>query len=403
MLLAPYDGSAPPSRVMLAPLFLALALGLLAFVAVELVARWWLWRAGYYVWPRHFRRVLQVDRDTMPQLEPQVAFEVNGDGERGPEVGDAEGMLRILAVGGSTVEAALTDQATCWSTVVAALLNAPDARAALGVPRVHVGNVGRSGLTLGSLREVLERTSPRYGRLGEIWVIAGPGDVVRWLERGAPADGAPEPPPVDEVFAQHPELGVGLRLRDLALVECARRAVLSTIRPVRRHAGAGRWIAEARAMRRAATRFRDEVPDAARFLDDVEEQAHALFRVAARCALRTRLVLQPRFRKARYTPEEDALFWGGGIGNPYRGERVTEYYTTRVLMELIDEVDRRLVAVAARHGVAVIDAGTALRPDAGTFYDHFHLTPDGGAQLARLLRDAILDAPTPVTSGPPDR
>ena len=68
-------------------LWTSVALLIAAFIVLEMCARWRIrFRRAYYVLPPGLRLRLHNDRETFPELEPVVRFEVNADGERGPEV-----------------------------------------------------------------------------------------------------------------------------------------------------------------------------------------------------------------------------------------------------------------------------------------------------------------------------
>ena len=77
-------------------------------VLAELASRAWIrFKRAYYVCLPGERLRLHVDRETLPQLDPLVRFDVNRDGERGPEVprlGRGETLYRVLVAGGSQPE-----------------------------------------------------------------------------------------------------------------------------------------------------------------------------------------------------------------------------------------------------------------------------------------------------------
>src|SRR2546425_13323097 len=88
-----------------------------------------------------------MDPDVFPELERRVRFYINADGERGGDVRDGEpGLYRILVAGGSVVECFGLDQPTSWPGSVEQLLKTRESLTALGAPRVHVGNIGHSGV-----------------------------------------------------------------------------------------------------------------------------------------------------------------------------------------------------------------------------------------------------------------
>src|SRR5688572_30312819 len=134
----------------------ALAGLLLTAAAAELAARWWIrHRSHYYVLPPGLRLRLRPDPAVFPQLETDVRFDVNADGERGDDV--PRGVVsRILVLGGSQPEGYLLDQPTTWPGALQRLLNRPDALARMRTPGVHVGSIARSGVGSEGMAVILE-------------------------------------------------------------------------------------------------------------------------------------------------------------------------------------------------------------------------------------------------------
>ena len=139
--------------------YLTMAAGFLGLLIVaELVARWGLGHRAYYVWSPGARLRLHPDPEVFPELERVVRFEVNSDGERGDEAPRRKsGVYRILMTGGSAVEGYLLDQPTNWPAVAQRLLNRQDALRALKARRVHVGNIGKSGVGTAELATIFQR------------------------------------------------------------------------------------------------------------------------------------------------------------------------------------------------------------------------------------------------------
>lgn len=373
-----------------AALLIACACLILALVATELALRAMFRRSGYFVWPRFYRRVIFLDRETFPQLEAVARFEGNGDGERAMACPNGPAVHRVLVLGGSTVESALNDQASSWPAVAEALLNRSGALQVLGANHVHVGNVGRSGMDVQGVAHVLERTLGRYPNLASVWMMVGPGDLMRWLEAGAPPDAAIPPLDVNRLFAENPETTFGLHPKRLALTALMRRLRLRWLRPVERREKAGRWMARARTLRKNAERFITEVPDTSRFLERFEADLDLAVRRASSAARQVVLIRQPSFRKAAYTAEEESLFWNGGIGNAYSGAEVKVFYSTEVILSVLDRIEDCITRVADRHGAVFVETRFAVEQSAATFYDHFHMTPTGAAQLASAVAQAVL-------------
>src|SRR5260370_3120425 len=130
---------------------------------------------------------IRADPEAFPELERRVRFDINADGERGGDVRDGEdGLHRILVAGGSAVECFALDQPTSWPGALERLLNSPDSLHVLGARRVHVGNIGHSGVGSADLDLILERVLPQYGHLDALLIMVAASDVYHWLEGGAP-------------------------------------------------------------------------------------------------------------------------------------------------------------------------------------------------------------------------
>src|SRR5437762_1947916 len=70
--------------------------------------------------------------------------------------------------------------------------------------RVHVGNIGHSGVGAADLDLIFERVLPQYRRLDVIVVMVGASTVYHWLEDGAPPSSPPSVVPESLLFACHP-------------------------------------------------------------------------------------------------------------------------------------------------------------------------------------------------------
>lgn len=355
-------------------------------LAIELAARRMVRCAGYYVLPPGLRLRLHPDPDAFPNLERDVRFEVNRQGERGGEVPAARGLYRILVAGGSQPEGYLLDQQTNWPGALQRALNQPERLAALGASCVHVGNIARSGVGSEALDLILERVLPRYPRLSAIVILVGASDVLRWLEAGAPAEPLP-PVRVADVFRIHPETAFGWRPRHLAILEAMRRARHRFLRPVQASERTCRWIARARAMRARANVVLTDTPDATPMLAHFDLHFRRLLERAKAHADRVVVVRQPWFADAR-TAEELALMWHGGVGQAWQ-EEVTTFYSLDVLSELMTQLDWLAAGIAEDLGVEQLDLMPVLDGSVDTYYDFFHATPTGARVIAAVVAEAL--------------
>ena len=379
------------------PITLA-GLGLL--LLAEAVSRWWLrHRSRYAVWPPHMRQEIRLAREVFPELEPRVRFDINSDGERGAEAPrDRRGLFRVLATGGSAVECFALDQASSWPGVLERLLTEPAMLRRLGggggggrgerTRRVHVGNIGHSGVGAAELDLILERVLPQYEKLDVILIMVGASDVYHWIEEGAPPARPAGRVPEMLVFGAHPRTPLGWQPNRWALAEVARRARRRWLQPLEVKERAGEWQAQARLMRAQATDVRDTMPDAGVMVQNFETHFRRLCARAMDHADRVIVLLQPWF-EGDYTPEEAARFWHGGVGKPWK-ERISTYYSLDIVNRLLDLVHTRAAAVADDLGLDRLTLRSVLTQRARHYFDHDHFTPAGAVVVAQAVAAAVL-------------
>jgi len=366
----------------------ALALLLVLGITAELAARGWMRRrARYAVWPPRMR--VEVRQDLFPELEPRFRFEVNADGERGRDArAHEDGLFRILTVGGSSVECFALDQLTSWPGQLERLLDRPDALELLGARRVHVGNIGHSGVGAAELDMILERVLPNYERLDAIVVMVGASSAYHWLEEGAPPAGEPPVVPEDALFARRPgRQPFGWKPGATALVELIRRSRQALFRRVEIRENTGAWQIAARRMRAQATEIRSSLPDPSGVVQHFEHHFRRALRHAMARSRRVLVLRQPWFEEP-YTAEEQAHFWHGGIGRPWK-EKVSVYFSLEVLNRVLSLIDGRVVAVADELGLPHLNLRPLLNEGLRHYYDHDHFTPHGAAVVAHAVAGAL--------------
>ncbi len=363
------------------------------FIVLETGARWWIrFRRAYYVQPPGLRLRLHIDRETFPELEPVVRFEVNADGERGPEVprvARGERLYRVLVAGGSQPEGYLLDQETSWPGAVHALLAQPRHLVTLGASKVHVGSIARSGIGAEALDLMLARVLPRYARLDAIVILVGASDVLRWLEEGAPSTAAASRVLISDVFKCHPEGRFGWTPKTLALLELLARLRRRWLRPLQVHNHAGKWVRGARAMRARARIIRATMPEPMAMIDHFDRHFRSILQQARTHADRVIVVRQSWFAKDAYTAEETAHMWHGGVGRAWC-EEIATFYSLEVTSRLMALLDGRAARIASDLNVEQIDLTSLLDPNQSTYYDFFHLTPAGAGTVASAVASRLL-------------
>jgi len=364
---------------------------------VELASRWWLrHRSRYAVWPPNLRQEIRLARDVFPELEPKVRFDINTDGERGAEAPrDKRGLYRVLATGGSAVECFALDQPSSWPAVLEAMLNEPGRLPRLGrdVRRVHVGNIGHSGVGAAELDLILDRVLPQYERLDLILIMVAASDVYHWIEEGAPASRPPTRVPEMLLFGAHPRKPLSWRPppSGWGLAEVVRRMRRRWRRSPEVKERAGEWQAEARRMRAQATDVRRAMPDATVMVNNFEEHFRRLCGRALAHADRVIVMLQPWF-EGDYTLEEAARFWHGGVGKPWR-EQISTYYSLDVVNRLLDLLHTRAARVADELGIEHLNLRSELTQRSQHYFDHDHYTPAGARVVAQTVAAAVLASP----------
>ena len=359
------------------------------FVATELFARLWL-RVGdaYWVWTPHRRIHMEIDRETLPSLEPLVRFEVNRDGERGddpPPTGP--GLYRVLVAGGSAAECYFLDQKSTWPRVVQDLLNEPANLEQLSAARVHVGSVARSLVPCWYIRRMLEKTLPRYERIDLAILMVGASDLVGWLEKKGPANVEHGGLPTSSYFGQHPEGPFSWSPKKLALRRVVSRVLQRLRQPIERRERAGKRIAKNRAMRANAKRLLDTAPDPTPMLASYAHDLEEVIETLKGRAKRVIAVGQPWFDK-EFDDAERAVMWNFGAGRPYEQD-VEEYYTHRVASELMGKVDQVTMDVARKTNIEHVDLMPVLERSLSTYYDFYHFTPQGARQVAETVAAAV--------------
>lgn len=357
-------------------------------VAVELGARWWIrHRSRYYMWTPGQRYEMRQDPQVFPQMEPGARIEINADGERGGEVRNNEaGLFRTLVAGGSTVECLGLDQATSWPAVLERLLGSAESLRVLAARKVHVGNIGRSGVASRHLDLIFERMLPQYPHLGAIVLMIGGNDVFQWLAAGTPLELPPSSVTASETFACYPEQQFGWQPKQWATTELARRLRRLWGHPVKERTLA--WIVAARQMRAAATEMRTSVPDPAVILDRFERNFRRILERAAHHADRVLVVRQPWF-ETQYTPDEVTRCWHGGMGDAWN-QHIDVYYSLEVVNDLMRQVDARATAIAEELGMDLLNLRALIPPTLEYYYDFTHFTPAGSALAGQAIAAELL-------------
>jgi lysophospholipase L1-like esterase len=361
------------------------------WVITEAAARFFLARRNYYVWPPNHRIDSELRRDVFPDLSSRTSFIVNRDGERGSQPPPSGiGVYRVLVTGGSAAECYFLDQQECWPVRLQRDLETPAACTALGVTRVHVGAVAKSGLDSTKLYLLLQRILPQYRKMDAVVIMVGMSDILSWMRCSAPETPVFAPPNLEEVFAAYPEKRYDWHpLSATALAECFRLLSRCLCRRGDVRSDAGASVARLRTMRQQATNVKTDVPPHASVLNNYATMLEKSIRLCQKFGSRVLVVGQPWLDTRMLTKEEKLRLWSGSEGDAYR-HNVSTYYSSEVLAQLAIELNGLASRVAKDNGAAMIDVQSCLQPPAACFYDDFHFTPIGAAILANTLTNALL-------------
>jgi lysophospholipase L1-like esterase len=357
---------------------------------IELAARAWIrLRRAYYVFSPRTRHELTLDAATHPQLPPRVRFFVNSDGERGDEFVPRPDTFRILVAGGSTTECYFLDQDDAWPSRVQAHLSTPGSLAILGAKHVHVGSIGSSGMHSGALSLVLRRVLPRYRSLDALILVVGVGDALRWFTEDTPENGQLRVS-LDDYFARHPELSFGLTPRRTGIAEMSRRARDRWLQRVERRDQAGRWVGRARSRLAEAREVREETPDTRHLLANYERNLRAIIELSRQHASQVLVIRQPWFDKSAYSPEELALFWNGGVGEPGM-EGVSVFYSPVALSGVFRQIDDCTGRIAEQCDVPCMELRPVVPSDSSHYYDQVHFSVAGSRAVAEAVAEQLLE------------
>ncbi len=371
---------------------------LVLWFATEAACRLWLRRFGrFYSWTPHTRIRLDLLPDVFPHCDRTTRFDVNSRGERGDEPPGWEAM-HVLAMGGSAVECYMNDQETQWPYRVQVELNRPEALQSLGRPRVHVGNIGRSLMTVEHLNRMIERVFDNYERLDVAFMMVGSSDVVAWTEVGAPESNY-QPKTTNDwgIWRAHPMGPFTWHPVRSATRRCCVAVWRALRKPIKHGGNVGKSVRRKREMR-AAGQHLDHLPDPSSMLEMYRKNLTRLVQLSKQKAERVLVVRTPWFDQDP-TPEEEAAFWNLGLGNPGK-EQVERYLGFACARRLLEEMDRVTVEVAEAEGVEHVNIRPHLEYSLETFYDEFHLTPKGCRQMGAVVADAILRGADAVAQGP---
>lgn len=351
-------------------------------LCAEMMARVYLRCSRYYPHVPNKLTTITPHPEILPSLEREVRFETNELGERGAPIPKGDDVFKVLCAGGSSMECLFLDQDSATDGRLAALL--PELPALSGC-QVHVGNIGKSLIDTVSLYQMFEKTLKNYDQLDLVILQVGASDVVRWLEKSAPADGSMSEKRLDDVFAWHPETSFALNLKQLAARKLLGR--WKATKPAR-YENSGRRYREIREMRRNAKTTITAMPDFTGFNAALKENYAALLDQLSAPGRIVLVVRQAWFGKEEYSDEELAVFWHGAAGNGFR-EQVDTFYSPEVFAESMRQADKTIAALCEERGVPHLGLKEIVPSDLTYLYDQLHVTKAGADLVARAITEKV--------------
>jgi len=348
----------------------------------------------YNVYPPGYHLEMRPDTSLLPGVRGGVKhFTISADGLRGRPLTTAARDFRILAIGGSTTEAILLDDADAWTSVLERDLGRVGARS------VWVGGAGKSGLNSRDHIVQLKYLTPQLPSMDAVVVLSGVNDLTVALSQGDHyAKQTPLSDPHEEYVQVRRAFATVPRARRLAgpppaawyqhlvLYDVARRAQNAVLAPRRmarqdtRGLSVGRW----RAARRSAPLRRDSLPALDQAIADYTENLTDLAHIARANRQRLVFLTQPVLWNDRLSAEEEGRLWLGGVGN-FMDAQVNTYYTARVLRAAMDRFNRAMLDVCAKEGVECVDLSAEMSGNPAYFYDDVHYNEAGARAVAEIL------------------
>lgn len=352
--------------------------------------------------------IFRPEPGVMPGVEyAESRFTTNAAGLRGAPIPDP-GILRVLAIGGSTTEALYLDDRDAWTAVMEGALTQR-----LGRP-VWVGNAGKSGLT--SFAHVSQALAYVDDIKPDVIVIqAGINDLTmcvsgdkqelidtafrfRWRDAWD-AYG-------HRIFSEvnPPNAGRGLRLQavlDRVLERFASRrhtAEASASIVQDRQASYYRVL---RARREGAPKV-DTDPDIAPCLTAFDDNLRRIAGIVLPLGIRLVLVTQGSLYRDPMPDEDERLLWFGAKDRSVFGEPpAPQYYSAPVMMRALARYNVVTLRLCEEKKLVCVDADALLPHTTATYYDDVHLNIAGARSLGEAVASAVARAVAlPSQDGP---
>jgi len=344
---------------------------------------------SYFMFPPNTERTYHIRSDILPGVAPVARFVVNGYGLRGvPPRGEP---VRMMVLGGSTVESFVQDEPNTWAAQLGHLIDGW-----LGPSKVWVGNGGRSGLT--SFENILQmrHLSAIVPGVRSVVILIGGNDMAY----GYVNANRPEPEIVPEAVRyertfftiQSPADGFPydlalyrLYLSVVRLSNLARRGFMQVGGSDTAYMD---WLVTTRAERSAARPFRDDLPNLAPYLAVYRNNLDAIVDLARKDGVDLTFVTQPLMYRANQTAEQESIYgWFGKVSGDEH--QPAFYYSSAALDAMMKLYNQVTLDTCDRQHVLCIDAAAEIPPTSEFYYDGMHFTDAGNRLLAQIVFNGL--------------
>jgi hypothetical protein len=355
---------------------------------------------GFFLHTPYDSRVYHANSETLPGVNGPSYFTINSKGVRGDEL-TPDYTYRIMALGGSTTECLYLDQSKAWPNLLQTKLNEGQDR-----HKVWGGNFGKTGVSTREHRFQVPRLLSDFRDIDAALFLFGVNDALIRLARWQFYD--PE-------YAEKPENLDNLLYRSYAVVPKNEETVesessrfktieltqsffqppptghIDDVKPIHIEDEAGTVYIPRREYRKTAKAIWDETPDLESCLLEYERNIQVCIEAARRRSVRIVFLTQPVLWDPDLPEELRDLLWTGGVGS-IAGEGL-DYYSVRVLAEVMEAYNNKLKEIAEKEGLEIVDLASMLPKDTGIFYDDCHFNDNGSWIVSEIIAQYLLERP----------
>lgn len=336
---------------------------------------------GSYVWPPHWRALVETSAAATPGITGPARIAIDGNGLRAPAAA-VPGSRRILVLGAGPTFGMHLDQGETWPAQLSRQLEAKLQRP------VWVGSAARPGLTMTHQALVLGALQERLQGVELVLCLAGASDLLHDLRLPPTTNAAADREGLlsEQAFTLRPLPNQGQGFRQTALWRVLR------YHPWAQHLYAAREGARTRSLEDLTawrTRYQSAsrqpvLPDRTAALDNYGQAVARCIDAAHAAQTRFILITQPALWHAGLSPQAQQRLWQG-----YGGGEELVYYTPAALEKGLAQYNATLLVVAHAQAVETIDLASVLPRTGEHFTDDTHFTEEGAATVAALLADRL--------------